>query len=266
MTKNKYKTVFISDVHLGSRACQAEVLCEFLKHSPCETLYLVGDIIDFWKLNRGVYWPQSHSNVIRRILTASKRGTSVKYVIGNHDEQLRQWFGDLTMVGNIEIANHFDHVLSNGSKMLITHGDLFDDIMLYHKWLGILGDQAYTFLIWFNVWFNRLRKLCGKDYYSISNLLKTNTKQAVAFITKFEDFLCEHAKEKDYSAVLCGHIHSPDLREDERFVYMNTGDFCETISAIVENFDGSFDLLVWNSSINAIEKTKSWSPSENINS
>lgn len=260
MQKNKYKTVFISDVHLGSRACQADILCDFLKQNHSETLYLVGDIIDFWKLNRGIYWPQSHSNVIRRILTASKRGTEVKYVIGNHDEQLRLWFADLTMIGNIEIANHFDHQLIDGSKILITHGDLFDSVMKYHKWLSILGDQAYTFLLWVNVWYNKFRKACGKDYYSFSNFLKTNTKQAVAFITQFEDFLCDHAKEKNYKGVVCGHIHSPLIKTlDDGFVYMNTGDFCETVSAIVENFDGSFDLLMWNSATKSIEKTESWS-------
>ena len=256
---NKYRSVFISDVHLGSRAAQADLLCDFLKNNTCQTLYLVGDIIDFWKLQQGVYWPQSHSNVIRRVLTASKRGTNVKYAIGNHDENLRSWFSDIVL-GNVEIANHFDHQLSNGKNLLVTHGDLFDGVVRNHKWLSILGDRAYTFLLWSNTWLNKLRSLFGQDYYSFSSFLKTNTKQAVAFITSFEKFLCDHAKERGYTGVICGHIHTPTIKAEEAFVYMNTGDFCETISAIVENFDNTFDLLVWNDEQKQMIVKSSWAP------
>jgi UDP-2,3-diacylglucosamine pyrophosphatase LpxH len=255
----KYRSVFISDVHLGSRAAQADLLCEFLKNNTCQTLYLVGDIIDFWKLRQSVYWQQSHSNVIRRILTASKRGTSVKYIIGNHDETLRSWFSDIVL-GNIEIANQFDHQLSNGKNLLVTHGDLFDGVVRNHKWLSILGDRAYTLLLWTNTWLNKFRSLFGQDYYSFSGFLKTNTKQAVAFITSFEKFLSDHAKEQGYAGVICGHIHTPTIKAEETFVYMNTGDFCETVSAIVEKFDNTFDLLIWDDIQKQMTVKSSWTP------
>lgn len=259
MLPNKYRSVFISDVHLGSRACQADKLCEFLKHHTCDTLYLVGDIVDFWKLKRAVYWPQSHSNVIRRILTAAKRGTQVKYVLGNHDEDLRNWFGDLHHVlGNIEIANHFDHVCVGGENLLVTHGDLFDGVIRYHKWLSLWGDKAYGSLLWFNSLINKLRTWSGQDYWSFSNYVKTHTKQAVAFVTKFEQFLMSHAQSHNYQGVICGHIHTPCVKPYDSFVYMNTGDWCETMSAILETHDGEFQLWVWNAQLVALDHTHSW--------
>lgn len=247
MQKPKYRSVFISDMHLGSRACQADQLCEFLKLHTCETLYLVGDIIDFWKLKRGdVYWPQSHSNVIRRILTASKRGTQVKYVIGNHDDTLRDWFPELTAaLGNIQVANEFDHILVTGERWLVTHGDLFDGIIRYHRWLSILGDQAYSLLLTLNQYINKIRSWLGKDYWSFSNYIKINTKQAVAFVTRFEDCLKSHAKSLEYTGVICGHIHTPLLETQSNFTYVNTGDWCETMSAVLELWDGTIQLWVW---------------------
>jgi UDP-2,3-diacylglucosamine pyrophosphatase LpxH len=259
MPTNKYRSVFISDVHLGSRACQADKLCEFLKHHTSDTLYLVGDILDLWKLKRHVYWPQSHSNVIRRILTAAKRDTQVKYVLGNHDEDLRNWFGDLHHVmGNMEIANQFDHVTVQGDRLLVTHGDLFDGVIRYHKWLSLLGDRLYTGALWLNSVINKLRSWCGKDYWSFSNYAKTQTKQAVAFITKFEEFLSNHALSLNYQGVICGHIHTPCMKLQDHFVYMNTGDWCETLSAILETHEGEFQLWVWDTQIGALTQQHTW--------
>lgn len=243
----QYRSVFISDVHLGSRACQADHVCEFLKTHTCETLYLVGDIIDFWKLKRGdTYWPQSHSNVIRRILTASKRGTQVKYVTGNHDDVLREWFPDLlSVMGNIQVADHFDHVCVNGDKWFVTHGDLFDGVIRYHRWLSVLGDQAYGVLLWLNHVVNQARKLMGKDYWSFSNYIKVNTKQAVAFVTRFEEQVQLYSQSHGYKGVICGHIHTPQITHSNSFTYVNTGDWCETRSAVVELWDGTMQLWCW---------------------
>lgn len=263
MLPNKYRSVFISDVHLGSRACQADPLCEFLKYHTCDTLYLVGDILDLWKLKRNVYWPQSHSNVIRRILTAAKRNTQVKYVLGNHDEDLRDWFGDLHQVmGNMEIANQFDHTCVHGQTLLVTHGDLFDGVIRHHKWLSLFGDRLYTGALWLNAKINKVRAWRGKDYWSFSNFAKTHTKQAVAFITKFEECLISHAQSQDYQGVICGHIHTPCVKSDKNFVYMNTGDWCETMSAILETHDGEFQLWVWNSQQGSLVHQTTWNPAQ----
>lgn len=250
--------MFISDVHLGSRACQADHVCEFLKSHTCETLYLVGDIIDFWKLKRGdVYWPQSHSNVIRRILTASKRGTQVKYVTGNHDDVLREWFPDLiSVLGNIQVADSFDHCGVHGEKYLVTHGDLFDGIVRYHRWLSVLGDRAYGVLLWSNQFVNRIRAAMGKDYWSFSNYIKVNTKQAVAFVTRFEECLKSHAQQHAYAGVICGHIHTPELSQSEGFTYVNTGDWCETMSAVVELWDGTLQLWSWDAAVGGLKLQK----------
>ena len=256
-----YKSIFLSDVHLGSRAAQAEPLCEFLKHNTCDTLYLVGDIIDLWKLNQHVFWPQSHSNVVRRVLTAAKRGTRVKYVIGNHDENFRHWFGHFQSLGNIELANSFDHELANGQRLLVTHGDLFDSVMLGHRWLSVLGDRAYASLLWTNHVLNRLRRSCGLGYWSLASFLKTRTKTAVAFVTDFENLLIRHAESTGYAGVICGHIHTPKLRvEPTGVVYVNTGDWCETISAVVEKFDGTLELLVWDRELKSLTCQAQWTP------
>jgi len=242
----KYRSIFISDVHLGSRISQTNLLCDFLKNNTCDTLYLVGDIVDFWKLERSVFWPQSHSNVIRRILTASKRDTAVKYIVGNHDETLRTWLHDTKFsFGNIEVANQFDHITVDNKKFLVTHGDLFDNIIRYHKWLSMLGDKAYSALIFINFAINRIRSLIGRPHWSFSNYIKINTKQAVSFITKFEDSLIHYAKSENYDGVICGHIHSPAMKYSNDFLYLNTGDWCETVSAVVEHHDGSIEVLVF---------------------
>jgi UDP-2,3-diacylglucosamine pyrophosphatase LpxH len=258
MQPAKYRSVFISDVHLGSRACQADHVCDFLKTHTCHSLYLVGDIIDFWKLKRGEpYWPQSHSNVIRRILTASKRGTQVKYVIGNHDDVLREWFSDLmSMWGNIQVADQFDHVCVNGETWLVTHGDLFDGVIRYHRWLSVLGDQAYGALLWLNHVINQIRRGMGKDYWSFSNYIKVNTKQAVAFVTKFEEQLKTHSLKAGYTGVVCGHIHTPQIIQDPGFTYVNTGDWCETLSAVVETWSGDWQLMCWDTQTSSLKCIK----------
>lgn len=243
--KNKYKSIFISDVHLGTRGCKAETLCGFLKNNTADRLYLVGDIVDGWRLKKRHYWPQSHSDVLRRILTAAKRGTKVYYVLGNHDEVLRKWLNFDLRFGRIKLVNSQDHIGINGNKYLVTHGDMFDAVMHKDlKWLMHMGDGAYNFLIWFNTKFNIVRRWLGMDYWSLSKYLKGKTKQALNFIDGFENNLASYAKKRGYDGVICGHIHFPSIKNINGIEYMNDGDFCESCSALVETHTGDFFILV----------------------
>jgi len=238
----KIKALFLSDVHLGTRGCKADILCAFLKQTPCDRIYLIGDIVDGWQLHRRWYWPQSHSNVIRRLLTKAKRGTEVIWVLGNHDEFLRPWLRLRIAFGNLKIVNQITHE-SHGRKFLVVHGDLFDGVTRYHKWISVLGDQAYNFLVSANSVFNDVRQRLGYGYWSLSQYLKERTKQAVDFIFKFEENLVHYAKKRDFDGVICGHIHTPAIKHIDGLVYMNDGDFVENCSAIIEDEYGHFHLV-----------------------
>lgn len=239
----KYKSIFISDFHLGSRSCQADALCEFLKNNTSENLFLVGDIIDGWRLKRKWYFPQSHANVIRRILTASKRGSNVYYIIGNHDEALRKFLSFDIEIGNIKLMNELSYEAVNGKTYLIIHGDFFDKLMLDKKWLMHLGDVAYDVMIFLNLQFNKIRNLFGMKYWSLSKWLKQNTKKSLNYIHKFEDHIVEHCKEHNFDGIVCGHIHVAAIKNIDGIEYMNCGDWVESTTAIVEHFDGTFELL-----------------------
>ena len=240
----KYRSIWISDVHLGAYGCQADKLCKFLKHNDCDQMYLVGDIIDGWKLKRSWYWPQSYSNVIRRFLTAAKRGTIITYVTGNHDEFLRDWTPFKVQFGNISVVDQCDHIGVNGDHYLVVHGDMFDSVTKNYKWVSILGDIAYEALIKFNISLNRTRKWFGLGYWSLSRYIKSNAKQAANFIFKFETHLSKHALDHNYKGVFCGHIHSPEIKPLLGIMYFNSGDFLETVSCLVERHDGVFELLI----------------------
>jgi len=242
-----YKSIFISDIHLGSRACQADILSDFLKNNTSDNLFLVGDIIDGWRLKKRWYWPQSHTNVIRRILTASKRDTDVFYIIGNHDEALRKFLSFDIGFGKIQILNQYDYTAADGKKYLVIHGDQFDKLMLpKRKWLMHIGDAAYNFLVWINIHLNSLRKFVGKDYWSLSKFLKSRTKSALNFIYSYEQHLANYCLEHGYDGVVCGHIHTPTIRDVSSVKYMNDGDMCESCSAIVEHKTGEFELIYLN--------------------
>lgn len=245
-TKNEYKSIFISDVHLGTRGCQAEKLVDFLSNHNCDNLYLVGDIIDGWRLQKRVYWPQSHSEVIRKILTKAKNKTKVYYVVGNHDEVLRKWLNFDLRFGRIKIVNRQDYVSLTGKKYLIVHGDMFDSLMRENlKWIMHAGDIAYNFLIWFNTKFNSVRKLFGMEYWSLSKYLKTKTKNAVSFIDGFEHRLAHYAESKGYDGVICGHIHCVANKNIDNVHYLNCGDWVEGCTAIVETHAGEFQMIDW---------------------
>ena len=241
-----YRTIFISDVHLGTKDCKAEELNNFLKNNSCETLYLVGDIIDGWKIQQNkLRWKQSHTNVIRRVLGASKRDTKVIYISGNHDEFLRPMIPYGFTFGNVEIVNQATHIGLDGKKYLVTHGDLFDGITRLAPWLSFLGDKAYDFVLNLNSKFNWIRHRLGFGYWSLSKYLKHRVKKAVDFMFQFEKNLATYCKKRGYDGVICGHIHNAEIKEIDGVTYMNDGDWVESWSALVETYDGEFKLITW---------------------
>lgn len=240
-----YKSIFVSDIHLGTRFSQAELFLDFLKDTESENLIFVGDIIDGWAIKRKFTWAQSHSDVIQKILRKARKGTKVHYITGNHDEFLRD-FIPLFLGSNFEISNEMDYHGVNGKRYLITHGDLFDSITMTKKWLAVLGDIGYDLTLYLNHYLNITRKLFGiKKYWSLSKYVKDNVKSSVSFITSYEDILSEHAKRKKYDGVICGHIHKAEIKDIDTIEYLNCGDWVESCSAIVEHFDGRFEILYW---------------------
>jgi UDP-2,3-diacylglucosamine pyrophosphatase LpxH len=243
----KYKTIFISDVHLGTKDCKAELLNNFLKNNSCDTLYLVGDIIDGWKIQQNKWrWKQTHTNVVRRILGYAKRGTRVIYIAGNHDEFLRQMLPYNINLGNVEIYNQFEHIGIDGKHYLVTHGDLFDGITRLAPWIAFLGDKAYDVILTINTHYNYFRRRCGWGYWSLSKFLKARVKRAVDFIFRFEKNLSAYCKRKGYDGVICGHIHHAEIKEIDGTIYMNDGDWVESCSALVEHEDGRWEIVTWN--------------------
>jgi UDP-2,3-diacylglucosamine pyrophosphatase LpxH len=238
-----YKSIFISDIHLGTKGSQADSLCAFLKENTCENLFLVGDIIDGWQLKKRWYFPQSHANVIRRIFTAAKRGTNVYYILGNHDEAFRKFLMFDIEVGNIKLLDKYDYYAVNGKKYLIIHGDFFDALMLNKKWLMHIGDTAYNIMIWINTHFNFVRSLFGMEYWSLSKWLKQNTKEALNFIHNFEDHVSTYCKNGNYDGIICGHIHTAEIKNINDVEYMNSGDWVESCTAVVEHMNGNFELI-----------------------
>ena len=238
-----YKTIFISDIHLGSKACQAELLLDFLKHNDSEKLYLVGDIVDGWRLKRKWYWPQSHNDVVQKILRKARKNTEIIYVPGNHDEGLRRYIG--THFGGIEVRPTDIYEAVNGDKYLVLHGDSFDNVMLYARWLASIGDHAYDLVLRLNTVFNGLRRLMGLRYWSLSSYLKIKVKNAVQFISEFERVLANEAQKAGVQGVICGHIHHAEMKQYGDIIYMNDGDWVESCSALVEHFDGTWEIIFW---------------------
>jgi UDP-2,3-diacylglucosamine pyrophosphatase LpxH len=234
-------------VHLGTKDCKAELLNNFLKNNSCDTLYLVGDIIDGWKIQQNKWrWKQTHTNVVRRILGYAKRGTRVIYIAGNHDEFLRPMLPYNINLGNVEIYNQFEHIGVDGKHYLVTHGDLFDGITRLAPWIAFLGDKAYDVILSINTHYNHFRRRCGWGYWSLSKFLKARVKRAVDFIFRFEKNLSSYCKRKGYDGVICGHIHHAEIKEIEGVIYMNDGDWVESCSALVEHENGQWEIVYWN--------------------
>ena len=246
MTGRTHRTIFISDVHLGTKDCKAEQLNNFLKHNTCETLYLVGDIIDAWKIQQNRWrWKQSHTNVIRRVLGHAKRGTRVVYVAGNHDEFLRPLIPYGIGFGMVEVVNQSEHIGLDGRHYLVTHGDLFDGITRITPWLSFLGDRLYDIVLNLNSRFNWIRHRLGFGYWSLSRYLKYRVKKAVDFVFQFEVNLATYCRKKGYDGVICGHIHHAEIKEINGVTYMNDGDWVESMTALVEHHDGRWEIVTW---------------------
>ena len=237
------RSAFISDTHLGTSGCNAELLLDFLKSVDCETLYLVGDIIDGWQLKKGWYWPPRHNDIVRCVLKKAKHGTRVIYVPGNHDEAFRDYVG--LNLGGVELAAEALHEAADGRKLLVLHGDEFDGVVLYAKWLAFLGDSAYTLLLKLNRVLNWVRRKRGLPYWSLSSHLKKKVKNAVQFISSFEEVVAHAAHERGAQGVVCGHIHSAEIRQIGDVTYYNDGDWVESCTALVEHPDGRMEIIDW---------------------
>lgn len=238
-----FRTIFISDLHLGTKRAQAEMVLEFLKHTEAEKIYLVGDIVDNWALRRKWFWSQSHNDVIQKLLRKARKGSEVVYIPGNHDEQFRD-FADQSF-GHVRVVLQDLHRTADGKTYLVLHGDEFDGVVMHHKWLAHLGDQAYEFAVNVNYWFNRARRLLRLPYWSLSAYLKQRVKRAVEFIGNFETVVVREALKRGADGVVCGHIHSAEMRMIDGIHYCNDGDWVESCTALVEHHDGRMELLDW---------------------
>lgn len=240
-----YRSIFISDIHLGTRGCRAAFLADFLKQNSCENLFLVGDIIDGWRLKRSWFWDKHHDEVVRLILKAARTGTNIVYVPGNHDEMLRKYIGLNIEFCGIKIQMEAAHTTADGKRLLITHGDAFDSIVRHARVLALLGDWAYTAALVVNRHFNSIRARLGYPYWSLSAWLKLQVKEAVKAIDRFETALAQEAKSRAFDGVVCGHIHHAEMRPVNGVMYLNVGDWVESCTSLVEHFDGRLELVDW---------------------
>ena len=239
-----HRTLFLSDIHLGTRGCRADLLLDFLSGHDAGTIYLIGDIFDGWAIRRrGWHWPQAHNDVVQVLLDKARSGTRVIFVPGNHDEIMRNYLG--THFGGIEVVQTADFTGFNGKRYFVTHGDQFDAVVMNAKWLAHFGDTAYTFMIWMNPKLNLIRSLWGGQYWSLSKWAKRQVKTAVNFISQYEDILADEARRGGYDGVICGHIHYANIRQINGLTYINTGDWVESCTAIVEEPTGEMVLIDW---------------------
>ena len=239
----RYRAVFISDVHLGTNGCQAELLLDFIRTLECESLFLVGDIIDGWKLKSGWRWPQAHNDVVQKLLRLARKGVQVVYIPGNHDDRARDYCG--VHFGGVVIARDWIHETATGKRYLVTHGDEFDGVIEHAKWLAFLGDWSYRALLAANTLWNRVRRRFGFGYWSLSAYLKVKVKNALQFIENFELAVADEARRRGVDGVICGHIHKAEMRDIDGIHYVNDGDWVESCTALVEHLDGRLEILEW---------------------
>ena len=245
-TVHRVRTIFLSDIHLGTRACQAERLLGFLKAYDSDRLYLVGDIVDFWAMrSRGVYWSAAQNTLVQKILKRARHHVQVVFVPGNHDEAAREHVG--TSFGNIGVVHDAVHVTADGKRYLVMHGDEFDQVTRYARWVALLGDHAYAFVVRLNLALSWLRRTLGiPGYWSLAGYAKRRVKTAVDFVFGFEEAVARHARDRGVDGVICGHIHKPKIVEHESgALYINTGDWVENMTALVEHQDGRLELIYW---------------------
>lgn len=240
-----YRTIWLSDIHLGTKGCNATELLDFLKHTESDYLFLVGDIIDFWALKRSSYWPTAHNSIVQKILKKAKKGTKVIFIHGNHDDVLHDYVG--LSFGDIEVQRQYIHILSTGYKLLCVHGDDFDIITRYHKWVSVLGDIGYEILMCLNRHFNVVRSKLGLPYWSLSAYVKNKVKDAVKFISDYEQSVVEEGLRQHVDGVICGHIHSLNLTRINDIIYGNCSDWVETCGGLVEHQDGTLESFTYQS-------------------
>ena len=238
------RSIFLSDIHLGTRACQAERLLSFLRHYESSYLYLVGDIVDFWAMSRGIHWSRNQNTVVQKFLKRARHGTRVIFVPGNHDEVLREYVG--TSFGDVELVQEHVHVAADGKRYAVLHGDEFDQVTRHHRWVAVLGDVAYNVLVRLNAWLSLARRTLGiSGYWSLAGFAKRKVKSAVGFIYDFEDSVMRAVRGRGLDGVICGHIHSAAIRDIDGMTYINCGDWVDSCTAIVEHHDGRMELVHW---------------------
>lgn len=238
-----YRSIWLSDIHLGTRDAKTEYLYDFLRHTESEYLYLVGDVIDMWKMRTRWYWPQVNNDIMRLVMKKARKGTRVVYVPGNHDELLRDYTDH--MFGGIQVVQDAVHEGADGRRYLVLHGDEFDCVVMNSKWLAYIGSEAYDFLLWLNRWYNRLRRRLGFPYWSLSQYLKHKVKEAVSYIGKFEEAVVKAARDRGADGVVCGHIHHATISDYDGVTYANSGDWVESCTALAEDADGRLHLIRW---------------------
>lgn len=241
--KTHYRAIFVSDIHLGTPGCQAESLLDFLKDHSSNYLYLVGDIVDGWQLRRRWFWPQSHNDVVQKLLRRARKGCQVIYVPGNHDEFARGFVGH--QFGGIDVVQEAVHTTADGKRLWVIHGDYFDGVVQCAKWLAYLGDTLYEFTLKLNRHFNSYRARMGLPYWSLSAYLKHKVKKALNYVMDFEDAVAAEARERGHHGVVCGHIHRAEMRDIDGTLYCNDGDWVESRTALVEHMDGRLELIYW---------------------
>ena len=241
----RYRAVFISDVHLGTRGCRSDFLGDFLRRMRCDHLFLVGDIIDGWRLRKSWSWDASHDEVLRQIVRHARSGTTVTYIPGNHDEMFRDWLPMGLEIAGIRLCREAVHVTADARRLLVLHGDEFDSVVRYARFLAVLGDWAYAAALRVNLWFNAVRHRLGYPYWSLSAWLKRQVKEAVKAIDRFESALASEARTRGFDGVVCGHIHQAEMRQMDGVLYLNDGDWVESCTALVEHHDGRLELIDW---------------------
>ena len=240
----KIRSLFLSDIHLGTRACRAEDLLALLRAYDCENIFLVGDIIDFWAMSRGIYWPELHNTVVQKILKKARHQVRVYLIPGNHDEALREYIG--SSFGDIILARNHVHVAADGKRYLLLHGDEYDQVTTCHRWVSVLGDISYGVLVHVNRLLSLVRRKLGiSGHWSLADYAKRNVLKAVSFISDFEHAVVRNARQQGLDGVICGHIHTAAMKTVDGIVYMNCGDWVDSCTAIVEHCDGHMQLVRW---------------------
>ncbi len=241
----RYRAIFLSDTHLGTKDCRSDFLADFLSKTTSDYLFLVGDIVDGWRLRKSWYWDNTHDEVIRLILGKARAGTEVTYIPGNHDEMFRAWLPLGLELGGVKLRQDASHTTADGRRLLVLHGDEFDSVVRYAKFLALLGDSAYTTALMLNRYFNAVRRRLGHPYWSLSQWLKRRVKEAVKAIDRFEAAVAGEARRRGFDGVVCGHIHHAEMREVGGVLYLNDGDWVESCTALVEHHDGKLELIDW---------------------